>query len=195
MKQQRPLVLASGSPRRKRYFEGLGLSFRIQTSNLPEVQLPQEEPLAYALRLAREKGEAVISQCEKEELIISADTIVSLSEHLLGKPESGEDVVRMLNLLSGKTHEVITAYMILDRLTGQKILRHASSKVTFKKLSSEMIRWYGTLSEPLDKAGAYSIQGQGTVLIESIQGSYNNIVGLPIEMLFEDLISHQWISW
>ena len=195
MEQKRFFILASASPRRRDYFERFGFSFKVKTPDIDEAVLPGESPVTYAMRLAEQKGKAIVEQCDQNELIFSADTIVSLSNQILGKPESAKDIRRMLQTLSGKQHTVVTAYMIYDCLDEKTILRHAISQVKFKHLSNSMIHWYSQLSEPLDKAGGYSIQGIGTLLVESIQGSFNNVVGLPIEMVIEDLVANQWVTF
>ncbi|MCP4751673.1 MAG: septum formation protein Maf [Proteobacteria bacterium] len=192
--QNREIVLASGSPRRKRYLELFGFQFRIVTGSVDESAGADELPLNFARRMAKEKAEAVMEQCSREEIIIAADTIVVFGNRILGKPKSPEDVYPMLEKLNGKTHQVITSYVVLDGLNRDVIRNEAVSKVSFNRLSKNLLKAYAGTKEPLDKAGAYSIQGIGTFLVRSIEGSYNNVVGLPIEMLLQDLLERNYIS-
>lgn len=193
-KQKHPIVLASGSPRRKNYLERYQLHFRILVSDISEGVLPQEEPLVYAERMAKEKNNAVLSQCSSDEIVISADTIVVFQKQILGKPSSKEEAIEVLKQLSGKQHEVISAYKIYRKACNTHILRHCTTTVCFKNIPDEQIRWYVETKEPMDKAGSYSIQGIGTFLVDHFQGSYNTVVGLPIEMLLEDFFAQDWLQ-
>ena len=193
-RQSRKFVLASGSPRRRQYFERYKLQFSILTSDIDESVREGEDPAVFARRLAREKGLSVAEHLENDEIVIAADTIVVVNNRILGKPESQKAVLPMLLQLNGNSHQVITAYFIFDCQSRLEILRHATSKVIFNKVSEELLAAYAALEEPLDKAGAYSIQGVGTFLVQSIEGSYNNIVGLPIESLIQDLLDNDFLS-
>ena len=193
-KQNRKFILASGSPRRRKYLERYNIKFSTLTSSIDESVRKGEEPLAYARRLAKEKGLVVAEKMRDSEIVIAADTIVVIGKQILGKPEKNQSVLPMLHKLNGKSHLVITAYFIYDCNNRTEILQDVTTKVVFKKVSNELLTAYAASEEPLDKAGAYSIQGIGTFLVDSIEGSYNNVVGLPIESLLLDLLDNQFLS-
>lgn len=188
-KQKREIILASGSPRRKAYMERYHLNFKIRTADVDERVREGESPIDYAKRLSREKADTVaLAAGDRDVIIIAADTIVVLGDRVLGKPASRADVLPMLEQLNGAEHEVITSFFIFDNSSRREIQRDVSTRVVFHELPVQQLSAYAALDEPLDKAGAYSIQGIGTFLVKSIQGSYNNVVGLPIELLLQDLI-------
>ncbi len=193
-KQTKKIILASGSPRRKAYLERYQFDFEIRKAGIDESSKPGEEPLEFASRMAEEKAGSVSCQELNGSVIIAADTIVVYEGEILGKPNDRNGVLPMLKKLNGKTHEVITAYVILDPADSTKIRHYVRTEVTFKTLPDELLQAYAASEEPLDKAGAYSIQGNGTFLVESIKGSYNNVVGLPIEVVLQDLIKLKAIS-
>ncbi len=184
--QIRPLVLASGSPRRKEYFQRYGLDFSLLKTDIPEIQDPNEPPEAFARRLALEKGQDARRRFPhlKKEVIVSADTIVILNNRVLGKPTQAGEVLPMLELLNGQTHQVLTAYALLG--IDLEEVHCEWTSVEFFSHPSELLNAYAQTAEPLDKAGSYSIQGVGSFLVKSIQGSYNNVVGLPMEKLLQD---------
>jgi len=191
--QLRPLILASGSPRRREYFERYALEFRIEKSEIPEVPDLKESPRDFAVRLALEKGKDVWERTQPRlgELLVSADTIVILDGEIIGKPAGPEAVLPMLKRLNGQVHQVLTAYALSDD-SGQEV--HCSlTEVRFGLHPIEMLSAYAATTEPLDKAGSYSIQGVGSFLVQEIHGSYNNVVGLPMERLLPDLIKHKVI--
>ncbi len=192
--QTRPLILASGSPRRKEYFERYAFDFEILKADIPEEPNLGEKPEAFALRLAKEKGAAVKAKCSNDfsGLIVSADTIVVLGDEIIGKPDSQSDVLPMLKKLAGQTHQVITAYAILGE--GVDFVKAVTTDVTFYDSDIALLEAYSKTTEPLDKAGSYSIQGVGSFMVKSINGSYNNVVGLPIEHLLQDLSTFKAIS-
>lgn len=192
--QYKHIVLASGSPRRKDYLDKYNLKFDIIIGDIDESVLPGEMPEDFARRMALEKANAVIPKCTSDSVVIAADTIVVFQDEILGKPASPDGVLPMLDKLNGNTHEVITSYQVVDKGTNEEVNRSVSTKVTFNQLSEQVLLAYSQSQEPLDKAGAYSIQGLGTILVESIKGSYNNVVGLPIEVLLQDLIAMQVID-
>ncbi len=192
--QNRKIVLASSSPRRKEFLERYGLKFKILTNNTDETVRKGELPLEFAQRMASDKARAVVKQCKEEEIVIAADTIVVFNGHILGKPGSGKNALKMLQKLNGQTHEVISSYMIYDCKSKEKIQKSAFSKVIFYQLPEDVLKAYAETKEPLDKAGGYSIQGMGTFLVRYIDGSYNNVVGLPVEMLIQDMLSNQFIT-
>ncbi len=194
-KQSRPIILASESPRRRQYLERYKLQFDIRTGDVDESVNNDKSPVTYAERLAREKGMVVADTLTDNEIVISADTIVVLDNQIIGKPKDRDNVLPMLKKLNGYSHQVITAYFIYDCLSRQEVSRTVTTRVVFNQVADELLQAYAKLEEPLDKAGAYSIQGAGTFLVKSIKGSYNNVVGLPIELLLQDLIDNKWLSY
>lgn len=180
------LVLASGSPRRREILTQLGLSFRVQTSQTDET-INNLLPAAAVEQLALRKAKAVAPGCDSA-LVIGADTVVALDGEILGKPEDGGDAARMLNLLQGRTHQVYTGIALVQVRSGQvirELVDHNQTRVTMRALSPQKIEWYVGTGEPLDKAGAYGIQGLGALLVEKIEGCYFNVVGLSISLLDE----------
>ena len=192
--QKAPLVLASGSPRRKEYFERYNFGFVIEKADIPEEPKAGEAPEAFALRLSLEKGEAVANRIgmATDSLIISADTIVVLDGEIIGKPADQSEVLPMLKKLSGQKHQVITAYALLGE--NIKLVKSVTTEVEFYDSEESLLTAYSKTTEPLDKAGSYSIQGVGSFMVKSIYGSYNNVVGLPIEHLLQDLIDLEVIQ-
>lgn len=179
----RPLILASASPRRRELLTQAGYSFTVATANIPEVRLPGEDPIRFATRLAREKAETVARTHPEAALalILGADTVVVVDEEVLGKPENDADAARMLRLLSGRTHRVITGVSLLAEERQQ-----SAAEVTFVQcntLSDAEIEAYIATGEPADKAGAYAIQGRAARWIPHIQGCYFNVVGLPLALV------------
>lgn len=193
-KQNRPITLASGSPRRKSYLERYQLSFQVKTADVDETVRNGESPIGFAKRLAKEKGAKVSEGLTGDEIIISADTIVVLDNEILGKPETKMGVLPMLQRLNGKEHQVITSFFVYDRQTGYEVQREVITRVIFNQIPEKQLAAYAALEEPLDKAGAYSIQGIGTFLVKAIEGSYNNVVGLPIEELLQIMLDNNWLS-
>jgi septum formation protein len=178
-----PLILASGSPRRAEILNAVGWPFEAITAGIDETLLPGELPIDYVQRLAREKVEAVAKTLESG-LILGADTTVVVDEHLLGQPTDDNDAGRMLRLLSGKWHEVLTG-VALQRIGGQTKVDYERTRVRFADMSDAEISWYVASGEPNGKAGAYGIQGKAALFIEQIEGDYLNIVGLPIRLVYE----------
>jgi septum formation protein len=174
------LVLASSSPRRAHILRGLGIPFLVRPPEVDETQLPGEEPGAAAERLARAKAEAVAAS---ESLpVLAADTLVVKGGAILGKPSGPEDAARMLRLLSGGTHEVVTGVCLCASGVRRSGLDHTA--VTFARLSDEEIAWYVATGEPLDKAGAYHVDGRAALFIEGLEGSPSNVAGLPVALLY-----------
>ena len=182
------LILASGSPRRAEILSAVGWPFEVVTSGIDETRKPDEDPKAYVQRLALEKAEAVASS-RQDGLILAADTTVVVDHHLLGQPEDDHDAQRMLKLLSGKWHEVLTGVALI-RVRGESNLGIETTRVRFAELSEREIDWYVSTGEPQGKAGAYAIQGRGALFVEEVAGDYLNIVGLPIRLVYE-MIRHQ----
>lgn len=174
----RRIVLASASPRRKEILEKFGLKFEIMTSEVEEEFDKYEDPAKVAESLALEKGLDVSKKCNKGDIVIAADTIVYY-DSILGKPRDREDAFNILKSLSGKTHKVITGFAILEVGSEKKVVDHEVTSVKFRDLNDEKIERYLNTQEYVDKAGAYGIQGYGEILVESISGSFSNVVGLP----------------
>jgi septum formation protein len=190
------LVLASASPRRQELLRNAGISFVVQPTDIPEVPRPGEAPRVVAERLAREKALAVSGQ-RPADFVLGADTIVVVDAAILGKPRDRADAARMLRLLSGRKHQVITGVCLLGAQAGtegQKTdlqdVRSATTVVTMGALSDEDIRSYISTGEPMDKAGAYAIQGRASRWISCIEGDYFNVVGLPIALVFKMLCEY-----
>ena len=181
------LILASRSPRRKYLLEQAGLQFTVVPSPFDESRVPADEPSRYVRQLAQAKAMDVAAR-NPEAWVIGADTIVADGRHLFGKPASPQEARGMLARLSGKTHQVYTGYCICRHCDQVRFVDAVSTDVTFKELSSREIEWYIRTGEPFDKAGAYAIQGMGTFLVRRINGSYSNVVGLPVCEVIEILI-------
>jgi septum formation protein len=179
-----PLILASASPRRRELMQQAGFSLRIEKPDVPEVRRRGEKPTAFARRLAAEKA-AVIGRRHPESVILAADTIVVLGRRVLGKPRDAAEARRMLRALSGQTHRVITAFALLA--PSRCLLRSVSTQVTFRSLSRGEIDAYVASGDPMDKAGAYAIQGGAAGMVRSIRGSYTNVVGLPVAEVLQAL--------
>jgi septum formation protein len=181
------IVLASASPRRAELLELAGIPFRVAPADIPEEPLPGEEAIPHALRLAKGKARAAAQREQAGRFFIGADTIVVLDGRIMGKPKDSADAVRMLTALSGRSHEVVTAYCVLDRVTGQQLCEAVRTAVQFKELAAAEIERYVDSGCPLDKAGAYAIQGGAAHMVGEIRGSYTNVVGLPTCELYETL--------
>jgi septum formation protein len=190
MKLKTPVILASGSPRRQELLRELGIPFEIILKQVDETYPDHLEKEQVALYLAEKKASAYDAEVITGKLVITADTIVCAGNIILGKPEDFDDGVRMLKLLSGKGHEVITAVCIRSA-SGQTTFFDTTS-VYFKNLTDEEIRFYIDKCKPYDKAGAYGIQEWiGLIGIERIDGSYYNVVGLPVRKVYEHLLALQ----
>ena len=176
------IVLASASPRRSELLRAAGLPFTIRIANVDETQFPDEAPHAYVARLSRIKALAV---AQPDEIVLGADTTVVIGDETAGKPMDIDDAARMLRLLSGNWHEVLTGVSLVRN--GEVQTEVAVTRVKFAVLSEAEIAWYATSGEPDDKAGAYAIQGLASRFIERIEGSYSNVVGLPIETVYRML--------
>jgi septum formation protein len=179
-------ILASASPRRRELLASIGLTFEVIPSHVPEVRSEHESPEEYVARLSREKAEA-IANLHPDDWVIAADTTVLLGEELLEKPLDDADARRMLATIAGRTHIVYTGVTLQNVAHGWCETRLAESEVRMLPLSSEDIVWYVKTGEPLDKAGAYAVQGIGAMFIDSIHGSYTSVVGLPLATLFQML--------
>ncbi len=180
------LILASSSPRRRELLASIGLQFDVIPSNVPEQRDPNETPEEYVARLSREKARAVAAQ-HGDRWVLAADTTVVLGEQLLEKPLDPRDAARMLAAIAGQTHVVFTGVTLHREKPPYADTHVAMSEVRMLPLAAEDIEWYVGTGEPLDKAGAYAAQGIGAMFIESIHGSYTNVVGLPLALLFQML--------
>ncbi len=175
----KPLILASNSPRRKDFLHDLGLDFMICAREIDESVHPGEEAIAYVERVAREKAVAV-RQINPDSYIVAADTVVCLEDRILGKPAGLEEAVAMLLSLAGKRHVVRTGVCIACGREGVETVRSVDTSVYFVDFDETVARAYVAQGESLDKAGGYGIQGQGAFLVERVEGSYSNVVGLPL---------------
>jgi septum formation protein len=178
------LVLASASPRRRELLSLAGIDFTVEPSSIPEELKAGESPIAYVVRLAREKAQAVLAHHTSQEsiLVLGADTtVVAPNGEIFGKPEDAADAARMLRLLSGATHQVITGVALVSH-SGLETAAEVT-QVTMLTLSEEEIAAYIASGEPFDKAGAYAIQGRAARWIPRIHGCYFNVVGLPLALV------------
>ncbi len=186
MPEKRKIVLASSSPRRRELLALTGLSFTVDPSSYEEELVSAVKPRLLARRLSSEKAKAVAKKY-RNALIIAADTFIAYRNHLMGKPHTENEAIRMLGILNGRPHSVITGFTIIDTFTAKKLSRSVETKVWFRKLTKKEIISYVKTGEPLDKAGAYAIQGLGSLIVEKIEGDYFNVIGLPLSALGETL--------
>ena len=182
MPEQRKIILASASPRRKEILGKTGLKFSVDAGDYKEDMDLALKPRQLARFLSSEKARAVAVKYASA-LVIAADTFIVFQGSLLGKPHTREEARRMLSLLNGRQHSVLTGFTVIDTLTGKKLSRSVETKVFFKKMTGQEIESYVKTGEPLDKAGAYAIQGFGAVLVKKIEGDYFNVMGLPLRSL------------
>lgn len=178
-------VLASKSPRRKELLNKIGINAQVIPSNVDEDAYKGLEAEKMVMQLSFVKAADVARSFRKNTFVIGADTCVCLEGKIFGKPESKDDAKRMLEELSGKTHQVYTGYCVIDCGNGKSVSRCAVTNVTFKELTESEIEAYVETGEPLDKAGAYGIQEKGAVFVEKIDGDYSNVVGLPLSPLYK----------
>lgn len=183
----KPLILASASPRRRELIARLGVPFTVSPADIDESMLPGENADAFARRIARDKALKIAASVDAG-IVIGVDTIVVIDGGVMGKPESNESARLMLEKLSGRTHEVTSGVAVIERPSGRTIVTSAVTEVRFKTLTSREIDRYVASGEPLDKAGAYGIQGVASLFVEEISGCYYNVVGLPLNLLYETLL-------
>ena len=181
-----PLILASASPRRSELLTNAGIRFTAEPAHIAEEPLSGELPLQYAQRLAHDKARAVFAR-HPQNVVLGADTVVVVDEHLLEKPLDMQDAVRMLRLLSGRSHQVITGVCLVARSHEQT--EAEITEVRFSTLSESEIANYVGTDEPMDKAGAYAIQGMASRWVERIDGCYFNVVGLPVPRVYRMLLA------
>lgn len=179
------IVLASGSPRRSEILASVGWEFTKHVANIDESDLEDESPDDYVVRLARAKAEAVAAS-HPDEIVLGADTTVVIEGRIIGKPVDLDDARRMLKLLSGRWHEVLTGVTIVRN--GETLSAMERTRVKFSEMTGQEIEFLALNGSPLDKAGAYAVQAQAALFIEGIEGDYWNVVGLPIKLVY-DLIA------
>ena len=179
------IVLASASPRRAELLRAAGIDFDVQPASVDETIAANELPNEYVARLAEAKARLVYEQ-DVRRTVLAADTAVVVDAHILGKPLDDTDASRMLRMLSGRTHEVLTAVSVFH--PGQIVdTRVDATTVEFAQLSGTDIKWYVSSGEPMDKAGAYAVQGLASRFVTRIEGSYSNVVGLPVALVYQML--------
>ncbi len=181
-----PLLLASASPRRKALLEGLGADIIIKPAGVDEENCGFSDPRKIAEHLAEQKALFLGKKWRVSfgsRLILAADTVVAYRHHVLGKPADERDARRMIKILSGQWHQVYTGLCLYDPVNKIKLIGHEMTRVKFRKLSLPEIKRYAATGEPMDKAGAYGIQGLGSLLVEGIDGCYFNVMGLPLVKL------------
>jgi septum formation protein len=180
----RALILASASPRRSELLRNAGIPFEVDPADIHEAPSAGEKPIPYAQRLAHDKAKTVLAR-HLDSIVMGADTIVVVDEHLLEKPANADDAARMLRLLSGRTHQVITGVSLLT--SNFERTEAELTQVSFTTMSEQEIAEYVATREPMDKAGAYGIQGMASRWVERIDGDYFNVVGLPVARVYRML--------
>ncbi len=181
MNEEPKIILASASPRRRQLLDLIGLPHLVRPADVEEVKLPLESATDFALRAARDKATAVAADTNLP--VLGSDTVVEIDDQALGKPVDRADAIRMLGLLSGRTHHVHTAVALAHGGRCESIVD--TTAVRFRPLSDAVIDWYTSTEEPMDKAGAYAVQGRGGLLVEGIDGSPHTVIGLPVHRLPE----------
>ena len=183
-----PVILASKSPRRKKLLKILGIDFTVQSSEIDEMIDRDLPPEAYAIYLAIAKASKVANAMKTPSIVIGADTIVFLEGEIINKPKDKNEAKKMLQQLSDNTHSVITGIAIIDSASGRTVTSYKLTEVTFRSLEAQEIDDYIATGSPMDKAGAYGIQDDfGAVFVKKINGCYYNVVGLPLEELYNKL--------
>lgn len=180
------MILASKSPRRKEILENIGFNLKIKSEEVEEIS-DKLEITEKIMEIAYKKVEAVAYKFP-DEYVVGADTIVELNGEIIGKPKDEKEAFKILKNLSGKTHNVITAYSFINKSKNILIQDYSITKVFFKDLSDEMINWYISTKEPMDKAGAYGIQEKGSIFVEKIEGDFFTVMGFPIEKFMTRLL-------
>lgn len=188
-----PLILASASPRRQAFLHQLGLAYQAIPANIEEIALPRESPQDFVVRMALAKATQV-AELHPQACVVGADTVVSLEERIFGKPADRREAMTMLTALQGRTHLVTTGLAVVAKTAGCATTHCTTTKVRFGSFAPALLQAYVDTGEPLDKAGAYGIQGLGGFLVDAIQGSYDNVVGLPMHALVNILLSQECIE-
>lgn len=178
------IILASGSPRRSEILTSVGWEFTKDVADIDETERESESPEVYVQRLAREKAETVAKRYENE-IVLGADTTVVINDQIIGKPNDLDDARRMIKMLSGNWHEVLTGIAVVRSQNLESIVGIQSTRVKFSQMNDAEIEFLVKYGEPLDKAGAYAVQAQAALFIEKIEGDYWNVVGLPINLVYE----------
>jgi septum formation protein len=187
------LFLASASPRRRKFLTDLGLDFTCCPADIDETARSAEAPAAFALRMAQTKAEVVARQY-RHAYVIGADTVVTLEKKILGKPADAAQALVILRSLQGKTHQVITGLSLICLQDNCSTNLTRTTLVTFQSFSDSILRSYIRTGDPMDKAGAYGIQGKGSFLVQRIQGSCSNVIGLPVSLCTSLLLQYDVIS-
>ncbi len=184
----RPLLLASASPRRRELLSRIGIEATVTIADVDELShVPGGGPADVCLVNARLKAQAIAERAPAGSLVLAADTIVVIDGEVLGKPATQEEAAGMLRRLSGRTHEVMTGVVVLEAASESRLEQVVTTAVTFKMLSEQEVAGYVATGEPFDKAGGYGIQGVGAMLVRRVEGSYTNVVGLPLTEVLEAL--------
>ena len=192
-KQQTPFILASASPRRQEYLASLGISFQTIPAIIDETPLPGELSTAFALRMAKEKA-ATIASDNEDACIIGADTVVTLDQQIFGKPATAEEARVFLQKLQGKAHTVITGVAVKHAKNAIDESFSVATEVVFEQYSNAVLDAYIATGDPMDKAGGYGIQSYGGFLVKAIEGSYSNVVGLPMSHLITALLKYNLLT-
>jgi len=190
--------LASSSARRKELLKKFNLEFDCYSPHIDEKPNKNEQAEYFVKRMAIEKARKIHEKrlnLAQDVIILAGDTIVFFNGQILGKPKTASHAKSILGQLNGKLHTVLSGFSILDSASGNEITDVVYTKVKFQKMSTDLLEWYVSTGEPLGKAGAYSIQGYGLILIDKISGSYNNVVGFPIEHIIPYMSDNGWISY
>jgi septum formation protein len=178
-----PLVLASASPRRSELLTSAGFRFSVEVADVDESPLDGENPEAYVLRIARDKARVVADRRrESGDIVLAADTTVALDGEILAKPENDLDAIRMLRLLAGRVHDVFTGVVVMG--SGRQLEEVVPTRVRLLPITMDEITWYVNSGEPMGKAGAYGIQGRAARFVDRIEGSWSNVVGLPVATVY-----------
>jgi septum formation protein len=178
------IILASASPRRAEILRTIGWPFEVLPVDLDESTRADEGAVDYVRRLAKGKADAAAAR-RSASIIVAADTTVTVDGQILGKPADELDAMRMLRLLNNRWHQVMTGIAVINPELSRSVVAHEETEVKFAAMSEDEIAWYARTLEPMDKAGAYAIQGLGSRFIEEIRGDYFNVVGLPIRLVYE----------
>ncbi len=184
-----PLILASASPRRQELLKNAGISFRLCPVKIDEARRSGESGIEYVRRMASEKALSAGGRAPRQWLVLGADTVVESDGQILGKPLDRADAIRMLRLLSGTTHFVLTGFCLVRAPNSVELAQHESTQVEFRPLDDEEIMSYVASGEPFDKAGAYGIQGLASKFVRKVNGCFFNVVGLPVSAVYEALKS------
>jgi len=178
------IILASASPRRAEILRTIGWPFEVLPVDIDESTRADEGAVDYVRRLAKEKADAAAAR-QSASIIVAADTTVTIDGQILAKPVDELDAMRMLRLLNNRWHQVMTGIAVINPALSRTVVAHEETEVKFAAMSEDEIAWYAKTLEPMDKAGAYAIQGLGSRFIEEIRGDYFNVVGLPIRLVYE----------